>query len=176
MVLVTTIYVLMNHFRQGGKHWKKVCTTLLLVSIPPTIVFFAVRAYFSDLPNTFYWWLSLQGFLANMTQPKIGWITFPLTLIPPLSLFVIGLRHSGWKFISSLDDRQARLILSITIVSILYIIYSNCIATAYMSGRFVWPFYTALIPIAVLSSNQTALLKRWIGPISNRILGVSENK
>jgi hypothetical protein len=70
-----------------------------------------------------------------------------------------------------LGEREARLLLSLTVVGVAYLIYSNLIRTAYMSGRFVWPFYTALIPIAVRMGSRTAFFTTWLGPIADRLFG-----
>ena len=169
MALATAIYIGLG-WRQSGASWIRSCVALAVVSIPPTVVFLAVRAYFEDVPSNFYWGLSLDGFLKNIKQP-IGWTTFLLTLGPPLCLFVIGFRRSGLTFFQNLLGPQRQILLALTIVSILYIIYSNSIATAYMSGRFAWPFYTALIPIAVLSSTKTRIYTNILAPVSNYLFG-----
>ena len=170
MVLVSVVYILLGNLSKESRHWKKVLITLILISVPPAIIFYGVRFYYSDLPNHFYWGLSLQGFLENIQRP-IGWTTFLLTLSPPLFLFLIGIHHSGFGFINTLDDRQRRLLISLTGVSVLYIAYTNLIRTAFMSGRFVWPFYTAFIPLALRASSKTSVFKKFLGPISNRLLG-----
>ena len=173
VALASVIDLVLGAWGREAKRWKRVWTILPLVSVPPFAVFLGVRAYFSDLPAYLWWTPSLQGFIRNISQPKLGWITFLLTLGPPLLLCVAGFRQSGIRGLQAFGERQARFLLSLTVVSVAYIIYSNIIRTSYMSGRFGWPFYTALIPIAVRMGNGTALFTKWLGPLSNRLFGVS---
>ena len=121
---------------------------------------------------SFHWGISLQGFLRNISQPKIGWLTFPLTLFPPLLLIIYGIHKNGLEFINNIPLRIKILLFAITLVGIIYILYSNSIATAYMSGRFVWPFYSVLVPLAVLSIQRTSLYERRLEPIGCKILGI----
>ncbi len=171
VTLASVIDLVLGAWGRETKRWKRVWTIVPLVTVPPIAVFLGVRAYFSDLPAYYWWTPSLQGFIRNISQPKHGWITFLLTLGPPLLLCVAGFRESGIRGLKAFGERQARFLISLTVVSIAYLIYSNVIRTAYMSGRFVWPFYTALIPIAVRMGNRSTLFTRWLGPFSDRLFG-----
>ena len=171
VALASVIDLVLGAWGREANRWKRVWAILPLVSIPPIAVVLGVRAYYSDLPASFWWTPSLQGFIRNISQPKLGWITFLLTLGPPLLLCVAGFRESGMRRLKAFGEREARFLLSLAAVGVAYIIYSNIIRTAYMSGRFVWPFYTALIPIAVRMGNGTTLFTRWLGPLSDRLFG-----
>lgn len=170
LVLASTIYVVIGNLSQRGRSRLKVWITLLITSVPPIAVYFAVRAYFSDVYDQGYMGLSLRSFLTNMTRP-IGWGSFLLAVGPSVIVSLIGFRQRGLGFAKSLGDREARVLLSLAVASLPFMIYSLAV---YNSGRYVWPFYTALIPIAVLSSNQTTLYIKWLGPLSDRILGGSD--
>jgi hypothetical protein len=172
VALASAIDLVLRASGGEGRRWRRVVTLLPLVSVPPIAVFLGVRAYYSDLPTTFSWTPSLRGFIRNISQPKLGWITFLLTLGPPLLLCLAGFRQSGIRELKGFGEREARFLLSLTVVGVAYLIYSNIIRTAYMSGRFVWPFYTALIPIAVRIGSRTTLFTRWLGPLSDRLFGV----
>jgi hypothetical protein len=55
------------------------------------------------------------------------------------------------------------LLLSLAAAGLLLVLYS--IFTAFMSGRFVWPFYTALIPLSLVCIRRTELFDRRIAPM-----------
>jgi hypothetical protein len=171
VTLAAVIDLMLGARSRGSQRWRRVLTVLPLVTVPPIAVFLGVRAHFSDLPALFWWAPSLSGFIRNVSQPKQGWITFVLTLGPPLVLCVAGFRQRGMRGLKTLGEREARLLLSLVLVSVAYIVYSNVIRTAYMSGRFVWPFYAALIPIAVRMGNETRLFTKWLGPWSDGLFG-----
>lgn len=171
MTLASIMYVCWSHVGQGEKGWRKALRVVPLVTIPPVVVLLIVRAYFSDLPSAFHWGVSLQRYVRRMRDP-VNWATFLLTLGPPSILSLMGLRHRGRRSFESLTDRGERQLLSIAAATVIHILIPVAgISTAYISGRFVWPFYIALIPIAVLSSSQTWVVTRWVGPIANRLLG-----
>jgi hypothetical protein len=171
MTLASIMYVCWSHVGQGEKGWRKASRVVPLVTIPPAVVLIIVRACFSDLPSAFHWGVSLQRYVRTMRDP-VNWATFLLTLGPPSILSLMGLRHRGRRPFESLTDRGERQLLSIAAATVINILIPVAgISTAYISGRFVWPFYIALIPIAVLSSSQTWVVTRWVGPIANRILG-----
>jgi uncharacterized membrane protein len=172
MVLVSWIYLLLSHpLGEIRLYWRRLGKILSCLSILPLATFVGVRLYFSDVLSHMQWGLSLQSFLRNITEPKIGMLTFFFTLLPPLVLVFLGYHRSGWTPLKNLEDREKRFLLSMSTVSILLIIYSNCFEKAYMSGRFVWPFYSALIPMTVLMSRSTSFYTRWLIPLSERIFG-----
>ena len=171
LVPASIMYIVMGYLGQRKKNWMKAFGILTVVAIPPALLLFADRAFFSDIPNPYYYGLSLRKFVANITR-TINWITFLLTLGPPVLLCLIGLRRDGLRFVADLPAREARLLFSITIVGVLHMIYS--VATG-MSGRYVWPSYSVLIPLAVLLGNRTTLFMEGLVPIANRIFGASES-
>lgn len=65
------------------------------------------------------------------------------------------------------------LLFSVTVVSIFYIIYSNCLETSYMSGGFVWPFYSVLVLLSVLSNQHTSIFTRFLEPMSRLHFNIS---
>ena len=172
LIAILDLFIRQMLFQKKLLTWKQMATQLLIVLIPPFLTFLATRFFlFPDVPTNFRWGLSLRGFLRNFSQPKIGWLTFTLTLCPPLLLFFYGLSYQGWDHVKRLSSRSKALLLAITVVSITYIIYSNSIKTAYMSGRFVWPFYSVLIPVAVLSLQDTPMFA-WLVSILWKFFGI----
>jgi hypothetical protein len=179
LVLIAIIDILIRYFYQlkETQTWKKMAKRIIIVSAPSILTFIIIQLYlFPDVRTSFHWGISLQGLLRNISQPKIGWLTFSLTIFPPILLTIYGIHKNGLEFIDNMPLRIKILSFSITIVGIIYIIYSNSIATAYMSGRFVWPFYSILIPVTVLSIQRTSLYERWFEPIGCKILGIPSEK
>ncbi len=172
LVLASIVYVVMGSLGQREKNWTRTFGILAVVSIPPVLVYFGEIAYFADIPNPSYSdVLSLRRFLAKITR-TIDWITSLLALGPPSLLCLIGLRSDGLRFVSNPPDREARLLFSLTVVGLIHVIHA--IATG-ISGRYVWPYYSVLIPLAVLSSRKTPLFVKVLGPVSDRILGASKH-
>ena len=171
LVPASIVYVVMGSLGQREKNWTRTFGILAVVSIPPALVFFGEMAYFADIPNPYYYGLSLRRFLGKFTRTT-GWITSFLALGPPSLLCLIGLRRDGLRFVSNLPDREARLLFSLTVVGVIHVIHG--IATG-ISGRYVWPYYSILIPLAVLSSRKTPLFVKVLGPVSDRILGASKH-
>jgi len=174
LVLISVIDILLRFFYRPREtqEFSQVLKNLLLVSVIPLVTFFAAKSYlFHDVPTNFNWGVSLQFFLENIRESKMGWLTFPLTLFPPLLLLFYGIGQGGWRHISTLHSRIKIMLSAITAVSIMYIIYSNCIPTAYLSGRFVWPFYCVLIPVSVLAIQQTNLFRKWGESITEKLFG-----
>jgi hypothetical protein len=165
--------ILVYSFKNGSRRrWREMLIMVAIVSLPPILTFAAIRAFlFPDVHDVFYWGISSHGFLLNVTQPKIGWLTFLVTLCPQLMFILYGILHNGLVNIKTLEQKSLFLLASVTVVSILYIIYSNCLETSYMSGRFVWPFYSVLVPLSVLSIQHTSLFTRFLEPMSRKILG-----
>lgn len=161
MVLVAVLYLLMNSRRQRAA----LLTKLPLVIVPPAVVLIAVRLCFSDMPH-YLWIPSLQVMLSNLKRP-VSWLTVLFTLCPTLVLFLIGVWTKRFGFVERLSFRQKNLLLSLTIGGALTVIYS--VVAAFMSGRFLWPLYTVLVPVAVLASNKTIIFTKLLGPLSDRI-------
>lgn len=99
----------------------------------------AARWWFSDLP-AYFWTPSWKRCLANLTRP-ISWATVLLTMAPVGIGALAGLRHWG-----RLPAVTRRLVLAVSIPGGALVAYS--VTSAYMSGRFCWPLYLALVPLA----------------------------
>ena len=97
------------------------------------------RWWFSDLP-AYFWSPSWSRFAANMNRP-VSWATLSLTLLPAGALALAGLRN--WKII---PRRTRHFILAAALPGLALLGYST--AAAFMSGRFGWPLYLALAPLA----------------------------
>lgn len=169
--IVLIDFFLSNHFTFQKKPKSKKYSFLIAIIFPILTFLILNSFFFSDIYNTFHWGLSIQGFMRNIINNKIGWITLPLTLCPLLLLFFYGLHYDGWNSILKSGYREKSLLLSITIISFTYIIYSLFIKTAFTSGRFVWPFYSALIPLTLLSIRNSPFFVKWFIPVSNKIFG-----
>jgi len=163
MVLVAVMYLLMNSRRQRVALLK----ILPLIIIPPAVVFIAVRLCFSDMRHHL-WVPSLQVMLSNLKRP-VSWLTVLLTLCPPLILFLIGVWPKRFGFLERLSFRHKTLLLALTIGGALTVIYG--FVAAFMSGRFLWPLYTVLVPVAVLAGNKTIIFTKLLGPLSDRLFG-----
>ncbi len=172
VVLVSAMDILIRFFYQSEEKplWRKAWRRVILVSVPPTITFLLIQLYlFPGVPTIFEGGMSVSTFMLNMTGRMTAWLTLLLTLCPTLLLFFYGIHQNGWGIIEKIPKRSKILLLSITIVSVVYLLYS--VGVAYMSGRFIWPFYSVLVPVSVLSVQNTSLFVRWLEPISYRVLG-----
>lgn len=172
VVLISALDILLMHFMNTGgkKGIGKIVLTLAGIALPPLLIFLFVRmSLFPDIPTSFHWGLSLKGFIRNITEPKIGWLTFAATLGPMLLLMIYGLCHRGWADMRKAGEREKIFLLSVATTGMVYLMYSNSIATAYMSGRFVWPFYSVLIPAVILFNRESPLFNRRLGPAAERI-------
>ena len=169
MVMIAIIYILTGLIGKGKEIRKEIWGKLLVVTIPPMAVYIVLRIYFSGLHDAFTWIPSFRILLRNFTR-EISLTTFSLTLCPLLFLFLFGVWARKGDFKRSLTEGQARLLFSITIVSIIFILYSQF--TVYMSGRFVWPLYTALVPLTVLSIRHTVMFRKFLAPLSDLFFGL----
>ncbi len=161
LVLIFVLYSLID----TGSPWKrKFNLPLLLVIVAPTALYLIIRLHFADIGG-YYRPFALDNAISIFTEPNY-WLTSTLTIFPPLLIFLTGIRSSGWAFLQQMDRAKVRLLAALTIV--------NCgILLVGISGRYIWPLYTSLIPAAVLSSESTALSK-WLSAIANRIFGAEE--
>jgi len=147
---------------------------VLLFSIPPIVSYLLIRTFLSDLPH-YFWYPSIHRVLSNIIRP-VSWTTFLFTLSTPLIIIGLGLYQKKSEVISEISLRFPRdsimLLASIATACIVLILYS--ILTAFMSGRFVWPFYTILIPLAVLCINQTIIFQKLFSPLLSFLFGRNE--
>lgn len=155
---------------------KQLALKLMVVSIPPIATFLAIRLIaFPDIRDVFVWKFTLDGIIENIARSRDGWLTLPLTLGPPLGLLAYGIHQNGWQDVMKLPSKSRVHLLSIAVVSIFYILYSNGTPVAYLSGRFAWPFYVALIPVAVLAIQRTPLYTKWLEPLLSKTFAVRTN-
>ena len=102
LVLIVIIDILIRYFYQLKEMptWEQMVKKIIIVSVPSILTFIIIKLYlFPDVRTSFHGGITLQGFLSNISQPKIGWLTFPLTLFPPLMLIVYGIHKNGLDFI-----------------------------------------------------------------------------
>jgi hypothetical protein len=145
--------------------------TLGAVVLIPLLAFIAPRIYFADLPS-YFWVPSVSRVVSNLVTP-VAWATLLLTAAVPVTLLLIGIRRTGLAFLSDPDPQKRLTLLTVTLVSTLLLLYS--ILTAFMSGRFFWPLYVTLIPMAVMASRETSLFNNWLGPAAETTFGKDDN-
>lgn len=168
LVLIAVLFVVMSHFY---KKEKPLWMLLPIVSIPPVIVFIAIRAFFSYLPQ-YVWYPSLRIVMENITRP-ISLLAVFLTLSPLMLLYGIGAWKNRSLCVRQLPRQQKMILLSTFIGGILIVIYS--IVAAFMCGRFFWPLYSVFIPMTILASRDTFLFVKVLSPVANKIFGHSDS-
>lgn len=166
LLLALLVYLLVSYFRGPKGEWNP---KLLLVFIPPILMYLGIRTYFSDIPS-FFWFPNLEQFLFTVSRP-VAWTTFGLTLLPPLILILLAYRQQSapvsdvlaiWSF------HEKALLFSLTVAGIALNIYS--ISSAALSGRFVWPFYLVLVPLAAaFYRKDSSRLFTMIDTLSSRV-------
>lgn len=166
LLIALLVYLIVTYFRGPSEAWNP---KLLFSFVPPILVYLGIRVVFSNLPS-YFWFPTWQQFLFTVSRP-VAWTTFGLTLLPPLILILIGYRHqeapvstvlSIWSF------HEKALLLSLTVAGIALNIYS--ITSAALSGRFVWPFYVVLIPLAAaFFSKENSSLFTFLGTLSTKV-------
>lgn len=98
----------------------------------------ASRWYFADLP-AYFWIPTWPRFVDNMTRP-ISWATVALTLVP-LLLMLVATRRSR----TPLPCDLRAFVIAMALPCLLLVVFSS--TAAFMSGRFCWPLYLALVPL-----------------------------
>jgi hypothetical protein len=161
MILVTIIYICLNK----ETTYKKIIK-ILFISIPPILVLYGIRTYFSDIPDTFP--ADTNILLKDIMKIRGFIITVILTIFPILSLILISMKYKGLQLIKNIDKEQKILLFAIGSVNIVITIMLLYI---YMSGRYVWPLYPVLIPLAVIANRNNPLVKKYLMPLSNLIFG-----
>lgn len=166
--IAVTVYILLCYWY---KPQKKCQPGLLLVFIPPALAVLGVRFFFSDLPS-FIWHPSWQQFIFTVSRP-VAWATFLLTLLPPLLLLILAYRRQtvpvsevlrNWSF-----ETKAWLA-GLIAAGLALNLYS--ITSAALSGRFVWPFYVVLVPLAAaFFRNDGSWLFSFLDTVASKIFG-----
>jgi len=113
--------------------------TAAVLSLSTIVAALATRWYFADLPP-YYWTPTWARFAANMARP-ISWATVLLTLAPLLLALAVCPGRCP-----PMSARLRALVLALLIPGLLLL--ASSLATAHMSGRFCWPLYLALAPLA----------------------------
>lgn len=162
MALAASLYVLIAGWRNNRL---KYLFYSFLTLISPVCVYLFLRTQFLDVEGHI-WLPSIAIVIRNLKRPD-AWATFLLTLAPLLILIIIGIKQKGISFLKQMSWRNRIFVYSVTVSSVLLILYS--VLAAFMSGRFVWPFYVVLIPVAVLSVKDTKVMNRFLEPISRII-------
>ena len=145
------------------RHW----LTPTLAILPPIVTFFAVRAYFSDLPDR-TGAPSLHQLWRNLESP-LRCASVLLTIGPPTLLLLAGWRRKGLSFAADLPAPEKRLLLVITALGLVFGLYS--LGAFVVGGRYFWPAYPGLIPLAVMAGIHTTLFTRWLAPAANALFG-----
>ena len=104
------------------------------------------RIYLSDLP-TFLWFPDSGRVFANLARP-VSWATCFITAAPLLTAFVVSGHRTSWQALRK-PSADIVFLLCVAAASTLLFLYS--IVAAFMSGRFFWPLYIALVPLTALS-------------------------
>lgn len=97
------------------------------------------RWWFSDL-HPYVWYPSWERLGANLARP-VSWATVLLTLVPILILAWPGIRRRGEL------PPATRHVLTALAVPMIALFGWSAVA-AFMSGRFAWPLYLVLVPLA----------------------------
>ena len=153
-----------------SRHYKdsiiKYMPLILVVVLFPVLVHLAVREYFSDLGN-YYWYFSLPEFLGNITRPT-SLITTGATVLPLAALLVLGLRRNGLKALAAVPGEQR--LLFVTVIGLQGLIAIATVFSVYMSGRYFWPLYVLAVPLVVLAIRGTKV-DAWLRKLSDAWLG-----
>lgn len=108
-----------------------------IISICTLLAAGATRGYFADLPP--YFWTPTWGrTIANLSRP-VSWATVTLTVAPLLVLY-FARRVKG-----PVPATLRIFVVSLALPCLLLFAYA--VSSAFMSGRFLWPLYLALVPL-----------------------------
>jgi len=171
LLLVLVVYLLISYKCGPRDEWKP---WLILSFVPPVLAYIGIRLFFSDLPS-YFWSPTWRQFLFTVSRP-VAWTTFLLTLLPPLLLLSFAYRRqmvSTSEVLAKWSFHTKALLVSLTVAGIALNIYS--ITSAALSGRFVWPFYVVLVPLAsAYFRDDGSALFTIIGSVANKIFGNSQ--
>ncbi len=114
----------------------------LCLSLVTLLSVSATRWYFAELP-AYFWAPSWGRFTANIARP-VSWATVLLTLAP------VGLlAMAGAPQFRGLPRRSRNFLIAFGVPLLALAIYGAL--AAFMSGRFCWPLYLVLVPLAALA-------------------------
>lgn len=169
LVLAMLIYT--TFFDHGT--WRSKAS-LILTGLPPILTYFGIRLFFSNLPG-YVWLPSFDIVWQNLTSP-VSWMTFLLVILPPMIMIAIGMicKKPAITNLIKISDRNISVLFSWTIACTLLIIYS--VLSAFMSGRFAWPLYIALVPAAVTSMQNLPFFDKVIVPIIEKIFDLRDQR
>lgn len=108
-----------------------------IISISTLLAAGATRGYFADLPP-YFWTPTWERMMDNLSRP-VSWATVVLTMGPLLVLFVLPTSKGP----APAALRQFALSLALPCLALF--VYG--VTSAFMSGRFLWPLYLALVPL-----------------------------
>ncbi len=118
-----------------------------IISVSTLLAAGATRGYFADLPP-YFWTPSWGRMMDNLSRP-VSWATVTLTMGPLLVLFVLPTSKGP----PPVALRQ--FVVSLALPCLALFVYG--VTSAFMSGRFLWPLYLALVPlVAWRVSRETA--------------------
>ncbi|PKO05979.1 MAG: hypothetical protein CVU41_09320 [Chloroflexi bacterium HGW-Chloroflexi-3] len=158
IIIAFILFIFGNFLNKNGKYNK-----YIFYILPPIFALIFVRLFFSFLPS-FYWSISLDRLMNNLSRP-ISWATTIATILPFMVIIIWA-----WK-IKKLDIaelnfiKQQNKILLIAIGLSCFLLFIYSLLSAFMSGRFLWPFYTVIIPISVIFGGKTIVFQKWINPL-----------
>jgi len=117
------------------------------ITVATLLAVAAARWWFADLP-AYFWTPSWERFIGNMTRP-ISWATVWLTLAPAGAFALKGIYH--WK---GIPHRTRHYLVALGLPCLALAGYGA--VAAFMSGRFCWPLYLALVPLAALGRSHVS--------------------
>jgi hypothetical protein len=170
LVIALIVYQLISYTR-GPRYERQ--PWLFLAVVPPLLIYIGIRAFFSDLPS-FFWNPSWRQFMFTVSRP-VAWATFLLTLLPPLLFLSLAYRRQTvptGEVLAKWSFHTQNMLVSLTAAGIALNIYS--ITSAALSGRFVWPFYVVLVPLAAAYfRDDGSLIFRVSGSVADKLFGSS---
>jgi hypothetical protein len=140
---------------------------LPLVAGGPLICLVASRVWLPHAPQ-YVWTPDLSQMIANLLRP-VSWITTSLTALPLLAVLSAGIWRRGFRGWRTFSQRQRAWAVAVGLSGVAVLLYS--IPAAFMSGRFFWPLYIPLIPLAVVSSSGTLLIDHVLAPVARALFG-----
>ncbi len=108
-----------------------------IISVSTLLAAGATRGYFADLPP--YFWKPTWGRMMDNLSRPVSWATVSLTVGPLLVLCIFPTRNGP------VPAPLRAFVMSLALPCLLLFAYG--VTSAFMSGRFLWPLYLALVPL-----------------------------